>query len=440
MRHRVLLARQKTNSVQQGWLLRSFSCVLVILLATSTSWEFVMDDSALAIEPERLPHPSSSRVPRDYSLDPRRVEGPDKCIDCHRSESLATSKSHHATKTFDMLRSGALGNDSLEIAQKLNISPATLASKSICIECHATPQVDPQGHQIVHPGVSCESCHGAGGGDDGWLNLHAVYGPKGTQRETELQEHYQSRAERCSLAGQYRSADSFQLACACYQCHLVGHETLVNRGEHPSGSDVFEYVAWSMGEVRHNFHIDQSTNAIVSTLWADPLWRPSRRRGKPEEHIRIMYVSGQLAKLFVGLSNRAQALEEGDYASAMETYIEDARDELEAIVEEYNDQEFETDTGGESRLGNVDSLQRAVDAASDVLDTVEDIDDPWSENDLETIARLFNEATLVVETAALDFLRIHDGSDLQIVDAFAPEMEALESQEEGVVSGKSWEP
>jgi len=400
-------------------------CCVVAVLALGLSWGSVSDDHAEAVEPESLPLPAASLVGSDFSLDPHRVEGPGKCIDCHRSESLATAASHHATKTFDMLRSGDLGKDSRKIAEKLDLPSSTLATKSICIECHATPQVDQEGRHRVLPGVSCESCHGAAGGDDGWLNSHAVYGPEGTRRETESEEHFRWRTERSAQAGQFRSADSFQLARACYQCHLVGHERLVNTGEHPSGSEVFEFVAWSMGEVRHNFHIDQNTNAMASTLWADPLWRPGQRRGKPEEHVRIMYVSGQLAKLVVSLNNRALAQEEGDFASAMEAFIEEAQGELEAIVEEYNDQD-------DAVSGNLDSLQQASDAALEAIETVGDMDDPSTQ--------LFSEAALMVEAAAIDFLRNHDGTDLQIVDDFAPEMETLEAQEKGVVVGKAWEP
>jgi len=439
MRRWVFLMRRKTSLMRRGRL-RWVSFRVVALIAIGTCWESVSTNRAEAVEPESLPFSSARLVGSDFSLDPHRVEGPGKCIDCHRSESLATAASHHATKTFDMLRSGALGKDSLKIAEKLKIPSSTLASKSICIECHATLQVGQQGRHRVLPGVSCESCHGTAGGDEGWLNLHAVYGPEGTRRETESKEHYLSRAARSFQAGQRRSANSFQLACACYQCHLVGHESLVNTGDHPSGSEVFEFVAWSMGEVRHNFHADQNTNAIVSTLWADPLWRPGQRRGKPEEHVRVMYVSGQLAKLAVSLKNRALALEEGDFASAMEDFIDEAQGELEAIVEEYNELENQTEAGEEDGSGNLDSLQRAVDVALEALETVGDMDDPWSDTGREASVQLFEEAALGVEAAAIDFLKSHDGSDLKIVDDFAPEMEALETEEEGVVLGKAWEP
>jgi len=414
-----------------------FSSCFVALLVSGTLWESISNDRAEAGEPESVAVPAASPVGSTLTLDPHSVAGPGKCIDCHRSESLAMAKSHHATKTFDMLRSGAVGKDSRKIAEKLEIPVATLASKSLCIKCHATPQIDQQGRHQVIPGVSCESCHGAAGGDDGWLNSHAVYGPEGSRRETESPEHYQSRAERSILAGQRRSASSFQLARACYQCHLVSYEDLVNIGEHPSGSEVFEFVAWSLGEVRHNFHADQSTNELVSTLWADPLWRPEQRRGQPVEHVRVMYVSGQLAKLAVSLNNRALALEEGDFADAMEVYIEEAQGELEAIVEEFNDQESDDEA---EDAANLDSLQLAVDAALDALETVGDMDDPWSESGRETSAELFVDAAQAVEAAAAVFLKNFDGSELSIVDDFAPEMETLEDQDEGVVKGKAWEP
>jgi hypothetical protein len=45
-----------------------------------------------------------------------------------------------------------------------------------------------------------------------------------------------------------------------------------------------------------------------------------------------------------------------------------------------------------------------------------------------------------VEAAAEQFMERHDGSDLEVVDGFAPELAALEEQDEGVVRGRAWEP
>ena len=107
------------------------------------------------------------------------------------------------------------------------------------------------------------------------------------------------------------------------------------------------------------------------------------------------------------------------------------------MSKEFNDQESEDE---EEDAANLDSLQQAVDAALDALETVGDMDDPWSESGRVTSAELFVEAAQVVEAAAADFLKNFDGSELSIVDDFAPEMETLEDQDEGVVKGKAWEP
>ncbi|MCG8450113.1 MAG: cytochrome c family protein, partial [Pirellulales bacterium] len=380
---------------------------------------------------------SISDLTQQLSATMHRIEGPEKCLDCHRSEYLATARTHHATETFDMLHSGDSAKDSREIAEKLDIPVEAIASQSVCIHCHATPQVDQAGRVKVLPGVSCESCHGASGGDQGWLNRHAVYGPPRTTREMESPDHYQARLNHCLQAGQNRSADTFRMARACYECHLVWHEKLVNVGEHPSGSDSFEYVAWSLGEVRHNFHQDQGANALVSTLWKDPLWRPGGHQGKPVAHLRQMYVSGLLAKLYVGLRNRSLAAEEGDFASDMEVFIEDAQGELEGILEEYSDAQ---ESGEEEETLSLSSIERAVEAAAGAMEEVGDIEDPWSEAGLAASARLFARAAQEVEAAAGAFVSRHDGENLQVVDDFAPEMEALVEQDPDVVVGKAWQP
>ena len=337
-----------------------------------------------------------------------------------------------------MLRSGDLGKDAREIAGKLDISSGDITKDSICIQCHATPQVDHTGSQRVIAGVSCEMCHGASGGEDGWLNLHAVYGPAGTQRETESPEHFQMRSKHCTQAGQNRVSNAFRLARACFQCHLVWHEDLVNVGGHPAGDDL-EFVAWSLGEVRHNFHLVPNVNALVSTLWTDPLWRPDGREGKVDERVRIMYVAGQLAKLHVALVNRATATDpNGDFASGMDDYIGDAQGDLEGIIIEYS--EDDEDEEKEYDEDDLPSLQRAVNTVTNTLEAVDEIDEPDTAIGKQEIAALFRKAAVEVEAAAEQFMERHDGSDLEVVDGFAPELAALEEQDEGVVKGRAWEP
>lgn len=360
------------------------------------------------------------------SLDPVRVVGHQKCVDCHTSEYKTWQKSHHATATFDMLRSGEYAEQSQEFAEELDIPLRDIARSSVCIRCHATPQIV-DGRQKVLPGVSCEACHGAAGGEDGWLNRHAVYGPTGTPRELESFEQQQSRTRHCKEAGQKGVDSPFSLAVACYQCHVVWNEKLVNLAEHPSGSDAFEFASWSLGEVRHNYHLNQQENAIVSTLWANPVW--ITRQSTPQNRLRLMYVSGKTALLYVALLNRARATEEGDFADDMDTYSEDAVDDLRDIVIDYSDDDADTDK--EYDPDDLPSIQSAIHAVDKALEAMEKIDEELdaaenlsderkSEEFFRRTASEFYQAASLVKSAGHEFERKHDGSLLAIVDEDLP--------------------
>lgn len=251
-----------------------------------------------------------------------RVEGHQKCVDCHRAEYRHWLETYHATNAFDKLLTSETGR---QFATKLKISPRDLATKSMCVNCHGMPQIDDHGRFRVIAGVSCEACHGPAGGDSGWLNAHASYGPPGTRRNQESEEHRQHRRSRCHQVGMKTSATPFELARSCHQCHIVGHEQLVNFTGHPSSSENFEFVKWTTGEVRHNYHLDQSKNALTSTL----------RTGSNSRQLRLMFVAGQLAKLNVSLHHRAASrdAENMTFSTAMETRIEEALDELNVIAE-----------------------------------------------------------------------------------------------------------
>ncbi|MEO8498904.1 MAG: multiheme c-type cytochrome, partial [Planctomycetota bacterium] len=139
-------------------------------------------------------------------VDPSRVEGHAKCVDCHRQEIRAWQASKHATRAFDLLRTAPT---SVEYANKLGIRPADIARNSLCTTCHGTQQRDEAERLHVLTGVSCEACHNASGGESGWLNAHAVYGPRGTRREEESAEHYAQRTATCQTAGQLRSTNAY---------------------------------------------------------------------------------------------------------------------------------------------------------------------------------------------------------------------------------------
>lgn len=267
-------------------------------------------------------------------VNPNRIEGHSKCVDCHLGELKAWQASKHATRAFDLLRTAPT---SLEYAEKLGIRPADIARNSLCTTCHATQQRNDAGRLHILSGVSCEACHNASGGEEGWLNAHAVYGPRGTRRENETASHYAQRTATCENAGQIRSADAYQLVKRCFDCHVVGNEALAEAG-HDHG-DGFEFVAKSMGEVRHNFFLDRHGNADVATLWTDSLHNKKGRTAAGR--MRVMFILGQLIDLETSLQKLAIATDENDFSDLMVERIEDAWGLLaEDILEELEDTEL----------------------------------------------------------------------------------------------------
>ena len=361
-----------------------------------------------------------------HPVDPSRVEGQDKCIDCHKAEYVSWQSTHHAIETFDMLRTGEYLEQAMEFCEQLEIPLNQIAKSSICVRCHATPQRSAAGNRVL-PGVTCEACHGASGGDDGWLNLHAVYGPTGTPREAETEEHHEFRKTTCSRAGQRRVDNPFRLAQACYGCHIIWNEELVNIAEHPSSSERFDFVSWSMGEVRHNFHLDQNRNALVSTLWAKPVW--TERDVSLQNRLRLMFLGGKLAQLQVALANRSEATDDGDFADDMLGIVEDVRDDLEGYVEDFSEDDEDEDKYYDP--DDLPSLQRAIESVDQVIEFLEDTQDEIDDDDdlsddqrvtevYRRTADRFRRAAMAVQQAGDDFCVQHDGSQLSVVDDDLP--------------------
>lgn len=241
------------------------------------------------------------------SLDYARVEGSDKCIDCHRAEYARWQASSHAGRTFDMLRTST---NSREYAKELDIPFDQIASNSLCLDCHATRQVLESGEMRVLAGVTCESCHNPSGGEDGWLNIHAVYGPPGTRRTDETKAHFKMRSEQCRAAGQLRSSDTYLTVRRCYECHLIGHEELVEAG-HPAADRDWEFPGKALGEVRHNYHLNQSVNAEAATLWTDLHWPGKKTKDAAAARKRLLQVVGAMVDLELALRFMAKATDDG---------------------------------------------------------------------------------------------------------------------------------
>jgi len=241
------------------------------------------------------------------------VVGHVKCAECHKAEAAAWLKSPHGSQSFQLLSSAKAP----DYAKAMGVTGSL--STSLCADCHATKTAT-----AVVQGVSCESCHGAAGpADSGWLALHGDFGNAEKDRKTETKLHHAGRIAACKKLGMNRSADVYEIAKNCLSCHTVPNEKLVNAG-HPTSSK-FELVEWAQGSVRHNFQLDQTTNAEAPSLWLDPLHNGAGRT--PAGRKKLMYVVGQLVDLEISLTSRAKA-SDSDFGAAAGRRISTAQRKL----------------------------------------------------------------------------------------------------------------
>lgn len=260
-----------------------------------------------------------------------KVMGREACAKCHATELKAWQASSHGKKSWALLSD----TKAPDFAKKLGIPVGDIQSAtSMCTSCHGTHQKIEGKLEVAH-GNSCESCHGAAGGEGGWFAVHSNYG-SGTdktmkellaQRTGESADHRAARLAACDKAGMNRSGNPLGIARNCLKCHTVPNEMLVAAG-HPT-SEKFEFVRWAQGEVRHNFLLDPTTNSEAPSLW---LARAPDKR-TVEGRKRLMFVAGQLADLEVSLRNRAKvtSTDRGSLGDAVNDRIDDAIDELEDL-------------------------------------------------------------------------------------------------------------
>lgn len=237
---------------------------------------------------------------------PETVIGRNNCRICHASEYNAWVESSHNKKAWDLLDHPKAAG----FAKAIGVTD--IKGESACTKCHGTQQ-KVRGKLVVAHGNSCESCHGgAGPVRGGWMLHHINFGSGRrltrdakmadflADRAKETKEHRAARDAACDKAGMNRSANAFEIAANCLQCHSVPNEKLVAAG-HPM-STRFEFVEWSQGEVRHNFLLDAKTNAEAPTNWTDELRNGPGRTAEGRQ--RLMFVAGQLADLAISLKNR----------------------------------------------------------------------------------------------------------------------------------------
>lgn len=219
------------------------------------------------------------------------------CKKCHPSEVATWMKTVHFQTPEARLYK--FEGNTKKYADAMGIKSADLLADSMCADCHATKAIR-NGEVKVISGVSCESCHGAAGGENGWLNRHQSYHANmPIPRANETPEHRAERIKYCDNAGMVRSSNIYGLSKACFKCHIVGNEKLIAAGHKPASA--FDFVSWSSGELKHNFLVDKNHNADAPSLWVE------RTGGNSANRNRMKFVIGTLAQLEAALRARAKA-------------------------------------------------------------------------------------------------------------------------------------
>jgi len=226
-------------------------------------------------------------VPRDLN----KVVGPEECGECHKDEVAVWRETHHYKSFYDISRS----DDGRKIASKMGVK--RIKKDSVCVACHFLS--GPKDGQIQPiSGIACESCHTPA---KDWIKVHSDYGGKDVKKDQETPAHKAERLRKLAQAGMIGPGNVYDLANNCYGCHLVPNEKLVNVGGHKAGS-AFELVAWSQGEIRHNFMSSPDGKQNLEDS-------PARKR--------LLFVVGHTLELQHSLRGVAKATKKATYAVKM---------------------------------------------------------------------------------------------------------------------------
>ncbi len=273
--------------------------------------------------------------------DPKLVEGPENCGQCHK----AAVNSWRKTKHFAGFRKLTRRKEARAIAKKMGIK--RIKRDSLCLNCHFTSK--PKGKR-VRPiaGVSCESCHSPA---KNWMVVHQSFGGKGATKESETPAHRKERLAKMKAAGMIRPQNIYALAANCFQCHTVPFEKLVNVGGHTPGSK-FNLVSWSQGEVRHNY---------IATKEKKNLEASSKRK-------RVLFMVGKAVELEYNLRGVAKATKKATYAVKMARRAKAAMEKFKEVAKLVSTPEVKeilaVADGVKLKLNNEKALLAAADKIS----------------------------------------------------------------------------
>lgn len=298
----------------------------------------------------------------------------DNCSSCHALETEAWETTAH----FATFKTRHRTEEAKEILA--NMGAKSMKRAGDCRQCHYTSELKNEKVRASF-GVSCESCHGAA---RDWLAVHSKLGGGMTASDlkwgTGKQQSAESREHRLAMSrdkGMINSSMIYDIAKNCFGCHTVPNETIVNVGGHKAGSD-FDLVAWSQGEVRHNFSSSEGAPDA-----------PTNRVASSEEKRRL-YVTGLMVDLETTLGNITRLTEKnGAYHLAM--------------VERAN--------GVRAKIATV----LAVQPISELSAAVQAVPNPMS-GSTEIHAELPGQLGMATQA----FLESHDGSELGAIDEMIP--------------------
>lgn len=374
------------------------------LIAGLNAWMVLQaDDDSTQPAAEKVTAPAATS-----QLDRSGFMGARACIDCHRSEYVSWLRTAHFRNRVNRFEGTEFSIDTKyrELTGHVDL----------CYNCHTLPADDRFGRRFVESGTSCESCHGAAGGESGWLNRHAVYGPNVTRLEQETPKHFADRIAFCEAAGMLRPGRQYSIAKNCLGCHIAGDAMLFEAG-HKVSFDNFSLIPYMLGEVRHNFHLNQRHNAKSPTL-------DTKRRGlSPVHRVRLYFIVEQLARMEVALNYLARLPNEDAMAERLADELIGIFDEAAGELEEFAEVLMEVpDPAGE--LLSEQEVKPLLTAVEE-FERFQDLESPTRADASASAQR--------ISAMATEFLTSHDGRRLGALD-----VEFLEDLGDAV--GKALEP
>lgn len=319
------------------------------------------------------------RSAEEQNADAQKIVGPDgandnACSKCHAAEYEAWQNTHH----FTTFKERHQTPEAKEIITRMGFK--SMKRQDECRQCHYTSVVTDD-KLVPTWGVTCESCHGPAAE---WVGVHNKAGGDpaaavlkwGTGKDQPPAQKA-ARLKAAQEKGMISSQMIYEIATNCFGCHTVPDETLVNKGGHRAGSD-FDLVAWSQGEVRHNFA--DSSGAPD---------HPTNRAATPEQ-LRRLYVVGAMVDLQFSLRNLANVKEKGgDYEKAMVDRVNRIRAKV----------------AGALALVDIPELADAVKAVPEKVDAATVIPPDLADK---------------LATATKEFAAKNDGSKLGAIDTLIP--------------------